>query len=159
MLRALRLAHLFGLVLFVGSIAAFIVVSTLTQDASLTDLAFGRRVISAGTSVLTIPGMWLAGLSGAWMGYIRFGMRGRLVCVKLSIMLLIVLNAYICVVPAATAATELAARSVSDGRLLAGYSRAYLRESIWGGVNVLLSIAAAVVGIWGMGIRSEFEER
>ena len=53
--RLLKLAHLLGLVLFLGSILSFIVLTTLADAGSISDLAFARRAISAGTTALTVP--------------------------------------------------------------------------------------------------------
>ncbi len=158
MIRTLKLLHLLSFVLFLGSIITFVVISAMTKEASVADLAFGRRIISIGTSVLTLPGMWLLGLTGTWMGYSRFRLRGRFVYLKLSFMFLIIMIAYAFVVPAATAATGLAVQSASQGQLLAGYGEAYTRESIWGGVNVLLSLGAAIVGLWAIGRQSDRTE-
>ncbi len=67
-MRVLRLAHLLGLVVFLGSIVTFVVISALAQGAGLQERAFGRKVISVGTRVLTLPGLWVLVLTGVWMG-------------------------------------------------------------------------------------------
>lgn len=151
--RTLKLAHLVGLVLFLGSIFTFIVVSALVDGASLENLAFGRRIISRGTVVLTLPGLWLMVITGLWMGYRRYGFASRFVQIKLALAILIVLNAHLVIVPAADHATTLAEISRASDQLLPEYHAAYLRETVFGAVNVLLAIAAAVVGIWKIGAR------
>ncbi len=75
MLRVLKLAHILGLVIFLGSILTFIVISALIENASLENIAFGRRIISTGTSVLTLPGLWLIAVSGLCRGYLLYGWR------------------------------------------------------------------------------------
>lgn len=148
MLRGLKLAHIGGLVVFLGSILTFILVSALIEGASLQNIAFGRDIISAGTRVLTLPAMWALAISGVWMGYNRYGLKQQFFRVKLLVVALVVINAHLFVVPAVASTTELAARSLAQGHLLAEYKAAYVRESVFGALNVLLTITAAVIGVW-----------
>lgn len=154
MLRGLKLAHFGGLVIFLGSILTFIVISALIEGASLENIAFGRKIISAGTNALTLPGMWVLAITGTWMGYKRYGVKQRLFQIKLLLITLVVINAYFFVVPAVTSATEIAVHSLAQGQILPEYKAAYMQESVFGAVNVLLTIAAAVVGIWKVGAKS-----
>lgn len=153
MLRGLKLAHFVGLVLFLGSILTFIVISALSEGASLEDIAFGRRIISTGTDtdVLTLPGMWVQALTGVCLGYRRYGVKQRFFQLKLLLMTLIVVNAYVFIAPAVTAANQLAIQSLAHGALLPAYRSAYLQESMFGALNIALAIAAAVVGVWRIG--------
>lgn len=153
MLRGLKLAHFGGLVMFLGSILTFVVVSALIEGAGVENIAFGRIVVSTGTNILTLPGMWVLAITGAWMGYKRYGLKQRFFQIKLLLMMLIILNAYFFVVPAVSSATEIAVRSLAHGQLLPEYKAAYMQESIFGAVNVLLTLAAAVVGVWRLGCR------
>lgn len=154
MLRGLKLAHFAGLVIFLGSILTFIVISTLIEGANLENIAFGRKIISTGTHALTLPGMWVLAITGVWMGYKRYGVKQRFFQLKLLLITLVIMNAYFFIVPAVTAATEIATRSLAQGQLLPEYQAAYRQESIFGAVNVLLTVAAAVVGVWKMGAKS-----
>ena len=154
MVRGLKLAHFGGLVLFLGSIITFTVISALIEGASLENIAFGRKIISTGTNVLTLPGMWVLAITGVWMGYKRYGLNQRFFQFKLLLIMMVVINAYLFVVPAATSATEIAVRSLAQGQLLPEYKAAYMQESIFGAVNVLLTLAAAVIGIWKVGVKS-----
>src|SRR5512135_1259178 len=104
MLRALKLAHIVGLVIFLGSILTFIVISALIENSSLENIAFGRRIISTGTSVLTLPGLWLIAVTGLCRGYLLYGWKNRFSQIKLLLVTLIILNAYLFIVPAATSA-------------------------------------------------------
>ena len=153
MIRGLKLAHFGGLVVFLGSILTFIVISALIEGASLENIAFGRKIISAGTNILTLPGMWVLATTGLWMGYKRYGVKQRFFQIKLLLVTLVVLNAHFIIAPAVASATELAARSLAQGRLLPAYQAAYMQESIFGAVNVLLTVAAAAVGVWKVGAR------
>ena len=155
MLRALKLTHIVGLVIFLGSILTFVVISALIENASLENIAFGRRIISTGTSVLTLPGMWLIAVTGFCRGYLLYGWQQRFFQIKLLLVTLIILNAYLFIVPAATSATEIAVRSLAEGQLLPEYKAAYMRETIFGAVNVLLALTAAVVGVWRVGVKDK----
>lgn len=154
MQRGLKLMHFGGLIVFLGSILTFIVISVLIENASLEDISFGRKIISTGTNVLTLPGMWVIAVTGVWMGYLRYGVSQRFFQVKVALITLIILNAYFFIVPAVSSATDLAARSLAQGELLPAYKSAYMRESIFGAVNVLLALTAAVVGVWRVGTKS-----
>lgn len=154
MLRGMRLVHFAGLVIFLGSILTFIVISALIEGASLENIAFGRKIISTGTNALTLPGMWVLAITGVWMGLKHYGLRQRFFQIKLLLIALVVINAHFFVVPAVTSATEIAVRSLAQGQLLSEYKVAYMRESIFGAVNVLLTVAAAVIGVWKVGAKS-----
>lgn len=151
MLRGLKLAHFGGLVIFLGSILTFIVISAHIEGASLENIAFGRKIISAGTNVLTLPGMWVLAVTGVWMSYKRYGLKQRYFQIKLLLITLVIINAYFFIVPAATSATEIAAQSLTQGHLLPEYKAAYMRESMFGAVNVLLTLTAAIIGVWKIG--------
>lgn len=150
----LKVIHLLSLVAFLGSIITFILISALIEGASLESIAFGRKIISAGTNALTLPGMWVLAITGIWMGYKRYGFKQRFFQLKTLIITLIVANAYIFVVPAVSTATHLAVLSLEQGQLLPEYKAAYMQESIFGAVNVLLAITAAAIGVWKVGVRS-----
>ena len=152
--RGLKLAHFVGLVVFLGSILTFIVISALIEGASLENIAFGRNIISTGTNVLTLPGMWILAVSGVLMSYKRYGLAQRFFQIKLLIIVLMVINAYVFTVPAVTSATEIAVRSLEQGQLLPEYNVAYMQESIFGAANVLLTLAAASIGVWRVGVKS-----
>ncbi len=148
MLRASRLAHVIGLVLTLGSISTFLVVSSVIDGAGVEGIALGRRIISAGTNALTIPGMCLLAAGGIGMGLLRYGARHRFFQLKLLLLVLIAVNGAVFVAPSVSAATELAVRSAAQGKLLVEYGPAYLRESIFGAVNVVLILVATVVGVF-----------
>ena len=148
------MAHFGGLVIFLGSILTFIVISGLIEGASLENIAFGRKVISTGTNLLTLPGMWVLAVTGVWMGCKCYGLKQRFFQVKLLLITLFVINAYVFIVPAVTSATEIAIRSLAQGQLLPEYKTAYMQESIFGAVNVLLTMTAAVIGVWKVGAKS-----
>lgn len=143
MYRGVKLAHIGGLVIFLSSILSFIAFSVLIEGASLENIAFGRKIISTCTSTLTLPGMWIIAVTGVWMGHKRYGWRARFSQRKLLLIILIVLNAYFLVVSAVTSATDIAISSLVQGQLLPEYQAAYMKESMFGALNALLTITAA----------------
>lgn len=154
MIRGARLAHVLGLVMMLGSILTFLVVSTVIQGGSVESVALGRRIISAGTNVSTLPGMGVLAASGIWMGLRLHGARSRFFQLELLLLVLIALNGAVFVAPSVSEATELAVRSLAHGTLLPEYAAAYARESTFGAVNVALMLAAAVVRVWKPGAHS-----
>ncbi len=152
--RFFKVVHFLGITLFLGSIFTFVVVSSLSKGASLADLVFARRLISAGTSSLTLPGMWLILASGIVLTLRGKGFwRHNWLNMKHIIIVIVALNAYFVVVPAVDSALELAQRSFSQGALNPSYDAAYMKESVFGGINVLLVLLAMVAAIWKFGER------
>jgi hypothetical protein len=150
MVKILKFLHVLGIVLFLGSIITFIIVSSRIEGASLENTLFGRQIISAGSAALTLPGLWLIGISGILMAAIKYGFKVNFLRLKGVIFILILINAYLFVLPNVSHATELAASSLKSGLLDEGYREAYLQESITGGINVLLSFAATFIAIWNV---------
>ncbi|MBL0337614.1 MAG: hypothetical protein IPP67_00060 [Rhodospirillaceae bacterium] len=66
-MKSLKLFHYLGLILFLGSIFLYILISGLTSHSSLENLVFSRQIIRTGTLFLTIPGLGLVVLSGLIM--------------------------------------------------------------------------------------------
>jgi len=153
MLRILKLVHLLGLTLFLGSISSFILISGLLEGASLELLVFGRRFIDSGTRLLTIPCLWMICLSGLWLALARRATGGGFVRIKLAIGILMVLNTHLLITPAVHAALDIATRSLAAGAVLPQFQDAYLRESIAGAVNVAFALVAVVVGVWKLGVQ------
>ncbi len=146
-LHLLKLAHILGLVMFLGSILTFIVISSQITHASLENFAFSRNLISAGTSILTVPGLWAVVSTGFVLGYRKYGIHNRFFQLKALLATLILLNAQFLVVPAVQTATRIASQSLHEGRLLPIYSSAFLREEIFGAFNILLTLTAAAVAL------------
>ena len=135
--------------MFLGSILTFLVVSMLTKGSSLEYLVFARQIISTGVSSLTLPGMWLIVITGVFMTIRSYGfLKHRWLNLKHLLILVIVLNAHFVIVPAAGDALEIAKLSLAQGKLLPEYDSAYMRESIFGAINVLLIIISMIAGIW-----------
>jgi hypothetical protein len=149
MRKGLKLLNVFGLVLCLGSIFTYMVISALVQDSSLENLAFGRQIISAGTRTLTVPGMLVFILTSAWMGYVRFhGLKNRRYQLLLLLIALIIVNGCFFVAPLVSSVTEIATRSLAQGHLHPEYNAMFLNESRLGLANILLIAAVTVIGLW-----------
>lgn len=147
-----RLGHIIGLVLLLGSILTFIVASGVGESGGVLELAVARRIISAGTAFLTLPGLALLVVSGAALVGMGTGMLRR---TPVRIMLVaaagIIANGVAVVLPAVRSATALAEASLAAGHRVAGYQHAYMTESVAGGLNVALVLVALVAGVFGPG--------
>ena len=149
MMKSLKLFHYLGLILFLGSIFLYILISGLTSHSSLENLVFSRQIIRTGTLFLTIPGLGLVVLSGLIMTTKYYGFfKHRWLTIKQFLMLTILLNSKFLVLPAIEEALRLAKLSQETGFLLPEYQAAYQQEAIFGGINVMLSIVSMVVAIW-----------
>ena len=153
--RGLKLIHFGGLVVFLGSILTFIVISAHIEGAGLDNIAFGRQIISTGTHILTLPGMWILAVTGFILGYRRYGLKHSFFQIKMLLITLIIINAHFFVAPAVSEATTLAMHSLKQGQLLEEYKSAYLRESLFGALNVIMTVAAASIGVWRVGVKSK----
>ena len=140
MKSVIKFIHLLGIILFLGSIFTFILVSALVQDKPLSDLAFGRQVIAAGMKMLTLPALWIILLSGILLGKGKW--QGKYFQVKLALGLVILLNAHFVIADAVLHASRLAAGASVTGVLSPDYLLAYTKESVMGAVNVLLALFA-----------------
>lgn len=145
--RIVRLIHILGFVFFLGSISTFILISVLSSETTVANLAYGRKIISTGTQLLTIPGIWMLTISGMVVGFLQGALRERFLLWKMLLVALILGNTYLFIAPAVHSATELAAQSVEHGSLLAAYTTAYNQESVFGGINILLALMTAALGV------------
>ncbi len=152
MKNAARLAHVLGFGLFLGSVLAFAVASGVPAAGDFASLAVARRVISAGTAWVTLPGLCLILVSGVLLtGRETRIFEQRWTRVMVGIAGLVAVNTVLVVLPAVRTATALAQSSAAEGRLANGFASAYVRESVAGGVNILLALLAAVAGVWKFG--------
>ncbi|MCS3806620.1 hypothetical protein HNO92_004229 [Chromobacterium alkanivorans] len=152
--RTLKLIHFIALALFLGSILAWIVLSETGPAAPPALLAQTRWYIHIGTWALTVPGLWLMLISGLLLGYRRYGPRNRFFQLKLGLTLVILLNASFVVAPAVDQAYLLAQAALPASAVGADFHAATLREAIGGGLNILLIVITAAVGVWRPGVRA-----
>lgn len=154
--KAARFLHHLGLVLFLGSIFTFAVASGVPRSGDLAGLLVARKIISAGTTFLTLPGLALLLVSGLTLAAVDRGKLKELwVRVMLVAAILVLGNAALVVLPAVASTTSLAVSSVQAGHLVEGYHSAYVTESVAGGINILLALVAVAAGVWRFGAGSE----
>jgi hypothetical protein len=154
--KVARLAHIVGLVLLLGSILTFLVASSVGERGGSVELAAIRRVISAGTTALTLPGLLLLAVSGAALLKTGSGAwKQRSVRVMALALAGIIANGVLVVLPSVHAATTLAEASLAAGYLLPAYQHAYAMESAAGNINIALVLVALVVGVFGLGAKQE----
>lgn len=145
-----------GLIIFLGSILTFIVASLVTSGGGVGDLVIGRRIIGAGTTFLTLPGLGFLMVSGGALVVMnRDILREPWARAMVIATVGIVGNGLLVVLPAVRSANALAEASMAAGRLVAAYRHAYATESIAGAVNVALALLAMAAGVWRFGARRE----
>jgi hypothetical protein len=153
--QSLRLLHLLGLVLFLGSIFSHIVIGQAPQ--ALQDpaaLIFARKAIGAATHVLTIPGLALSVVTGIGMfGFRRNALLGaRWFKIHATIAALIVIITGAIMLPVVEKLLHLANLVVSGAISIESFQNAALREHIFGAFNILLAFAAAYFGVFRPGL-------
>ena len=148
MRQVARLVHTLGLVFLLGSILTFLVASSVGERGGVVELAVARRIISAGSTLLTLPGLALLIVSGAALvGMDPDVLKKWPVRVMALAVLGVVGNGFLLVLPSVRSATELAEASLAAGRLAPGYEHAYVLESVAGDVNIALVLVALVAGV------------
>lgn len=151
--------HLLGLILFLGSILTFIMISVLAGGADPATLAFARRIILTGTQCMTMPGAVLAVSTGLLLAACRRRAPWPMwLKLKLMISILVLANASWVVMPAVMRATSIAVRATVTGQLDPGYYTAYARESVFGAFNVLLILLLGTLAIWKPGRQPVVED-
>ncbi|MBI2412115.1 MAG: hypothetical protein HYV24_02775 [Deltaproteobacteria bacterium] len=145
--KTLKLLHLAGMTLFLGSIAVFTMISALTGGSPMQEVSFGRSIISSGTAYITLPGLWLVVASGLIMVFRSWGLSEWWLKVKLALAILMVLNTHFVIVPAAQDALAAATSSIAEGARSPALGKALLTESVAGGLNIAISVIAAIAGV------------
>ena len=140
----LKTLHLLGFVGFLGSIVTFIVLGQLLPEKQGLALRFNREWVAACTSYLTIPSLWLAGLSGIAMSGIP---KVKWLWLKLFGFAAITANTYLLVNPAIKSSLKY---MDTGGEPL---TSALQHEAIFGGVNLILILLLIIIAIvkpqWG----------
>ncbi|MEO5336692.1 MAG: DUF2269 family protein [Magnetospirillum sp. WYHS-4] len=143
--KTLKVLHLLGLAMFLGSILGHIAQGFVPGSASdPAAMLIGRQAIEVATRGLTLPGLGLLALSG-----LALAIRGRLhparqrwLALHALALPLIALSAFTVMLPTAAALLE-AARAGDIG----GFAALKGRESAFGALNLLLAVAAVVLGV------------
>lgn len=151
MYRILKILHLLGLTLFLGSVLGHIVAGIGAGDPGSASFLFAREEIALATRALTLPGLLLAILSGIAMA--RLGrlspVRQRWLAAKALLTAVVAVNALLFVVPSGDRALA-GARALLHGEAgatAAGVLSAVGVESVAGAVNILLVLAIVALGV------------
>ena len=143
--RALKIVHLIGLALFLGSIFGHVVAAVLGGPPGSPGFLPARAEIVAATRALTLPGLGLAVLSGLGMAIVSPGLRRqRWLWLHAGLALLVVVSSLALLAPAGRRALA-AAEGLGAGA--PDLASALLVERVAGGVNIVLAIALLVVGV------------
>ncbi|AZZ95136.1 hypothetical protein EUZ85_01330 [Hahella sp. KA22] len=134
----LKTVHLLSIAVFFGSIAAYIFFGAVLPENDLHALTLNREWVAAGTAWLTLPAMWLAGLSGILLSGKP---KATWLWIKVGGFVLIALNAQLMVYPAILLSLE----TVNGANQV--FDHAMLREAVFGAFNVLLILALVVVAV------------
>jgi len=145
-LRLLKVIHLISLAVFIGSIITYIFISAMIENASINEINAGRKIIAEGTGGLTMPALWLMILTGIISGLKKFGFRSRFFQIKTASAAALLINAYLFIIPAVTEATEIALQSAEI--LPVEYYTAYMKESVFGAVNIMITLTAIILAVW-----------
>jgi hypothetical protein len=141
---ALKIVHLIGLALFLGSVFSHVVAAVLGGPPGSSDFLPARAEIVAATRALTLPGLGLAVLSGVGMALVSPGLRRqRWLWLHAGLAVLVALSSLALVAPAGRQALALASGDVGAP----GLAAALLLERVGGSVNIVLAIALLAVGV------------
>lgn len=149
MLKCLKVIHVLGVVLFLGSVFAHIAAGQIPVTPGSSAILTARQVIDLTTRYVTLPGLGIAIVSGALMaakGY-SGALKRRWLMLHMAAALAVAVISVTVMAPAGreilAAAGALAAGNLSPEAL----SAIALREHVFGAVNILLAIAAIVLGV------------
>jgi hypothetical protein len=152
MYRVLKFLHILGLTLFLGSIFGHIVASVLGGEPGTASFLFARQDVTTATRALTAPGLALTILTGIAMVIAsqQSPFRVRWLAVHGGLAVVVAILAATVIIPAGqeilngAIALRDAAASVSVEQIAA----AKRIEDTVGGINLLLALIAAFIGVW-----------
>ncbi len=144
----LKVGHLVGLVMFLGSIFGHIVLSNLADPkADLAGFAVLMQAKYMNLLLLTAPGLVLMLLTGIPL-MLRRGMtpnKFRWMGIKLALVTLIALNAAFILTPLSRDMAIVARGAVATGSLPADFGEMRRREDAFGAANIAMILA--VIGL------------
>lgn len=148
---ALKMLHLLGLTLFLGSIFSHIVTSALGGEPGTTaTFIAAREHILTATRWLTLPGLALTILSGMALTWLKYRTRPpRWLQVHALLAGMVLALSLVVVVPAAqqTLKRAQAAQNSQQTATVADIARAKNTEDVVGGVNILLTLTIMSLGV------------
>ena len=145
MYKYVKYAHLLGLCMFMASIAIHIMVGFVPGGREVASvILIGRQLIDVSTWALTVPGLALLTISGAFMVVKTsrgIGQRKWLIA-HLVLASLAIINAGAILIPMGHEVFNLARNLPANSDLMEAYQPIKLKESIMGGVNLLFALTA-----------------
>lgn len=158
MIQVLRLFHLLGLILFLGSIIGFIGISEMAnRSGDLKIISFARENIHFMTYVITVPGMWILIITGFALGIGSSLMKTRpvlkcsysaLIKWKIGIAIMILLNGTFIIAPLTKRLSTMAESSGIKGITNPEFATHLLKEDIFGTINVIGIIGAIILALF-----------
>lgn len=147
---ALRILHIVGLAMFLGSILGHIVLSSLPVSGDPQAFLFVRMAIIRETHALTLPGLGLLLVSGLWLTMSRHGgfFKQRWLTVHQILALFVLLNALLVLAPVGDHLLQLA-RSAHEGA--PSYESVLTlksKEAAFGATNLVLSLLATAIAVY-----------
>jgi uncharacterized membrane protein len=147
MFELFRVFHIVGVAMFFGSILGHVTTGLIpgAADNPVAMLA-ARQAIALANWYVTIPGLFLAVVSGAFMAANRGYEKRRPLALHIAAAAVIVVIAVAVLIPAALE-LETAASAVAAGTMTPeAFASAVKREYMFGAVNILLALAAIAIG-------------
>ena len=145
MYKYVRYGHLIGLCMFMASIAIHITVGFVPGGREVASVILvGRQLIDISTWALTVPGLALLAISGAFMVVKTpkgLGQRKWLIA-HMVLAALAIINAGAILIPMGQEVFNIAKSLPANSDLMDAYQPIKLKESILGGVNLLFALAA-----------------
>ena len=149
MYKSLKVLHIIGMALLLGSIFAHIAAGRVpgagTEPAAM---VFARQTIDVATRSVTLPGLALAIVSGILM--VLLGPAGvlkrRWQLAHMALAAIVVAVTFIVMIPAGREILATALAIAAGSKPADAFSAVALPEHIWGGVNILLILIVVAIG-------------
>ncbi len=139
--KLLKISHLIGLAVFLGSIPGHILLGGIgNSEADLPGFAVLITAKQLNVQYLTVPGLILTLLSGAALAIRRDinPMRARWLVAKLILVVLITLNGMLILGPLSQEMAVAARNAVQLGALPVEFAALEQKEAIFGAVNLVM---------------------
>jgi len=159
MYSIIKALHLVGLAMFLGSLLASAAITLIASDLQeMALVAHQRRLIQVLTWALTVPGMWLTGISGLLLSLLRGGgglYIPRWLRLKQLLFLAILLNCTFLLAPLVDHLATVSADGLLAGALPSTYASIQGRETLLGIVNIALLLGALGLAVVNAPARAE----
>jgi hypothetical protein len=142
--RTLKIAHILGLTLFLGSVFGHIVAGATGGPPGAPGFLQAREEIATATRLLTLPGLALAMSTGLAMALRTPSLlRQRWLRLHAALGALVVASSLLLAAPAGRQALEMAQAGETADRI----ARTLLTEHVAGALNIALALAILALGV------------